>query len=116
MPSKGRADIVQASDPVPVIYTTFCKLLLQTRTMDVPRDSSCSTAAPVILCLDPLAVSSVTHSAVTGALATKGLGLRAMGRWVREAVNVTTVQGPAPGRHGSEWQEEVIWHAEIINE
>ncbi|OPJ88564.1 hypothetical protein AV530_003084 [Patagioenas fasciata monilis] len=67
MPSKGRADIVQASDPVPVIYTSFCKLLLRMGTVGVPRD----TAAPVILCLDPLSVSSITHSAGTGALVTK---------------------------------------------
>lgn len=115
MPSKGRADIVQATDPVPVIYSTFCERLLPTGTMDVPRDSSRPAAAPVTLCPDPLAVSSVTHFAVTGTLVTKDLRLRVTGRWVREAVNVTTVWRPAPDRQGSEWQEKVIWHAEIIN-
>lgn len=50
MPSKGRADIVQASDPVPVIYTTFLKLLLCTGTMDGLGDSCHPAAAPLVAC------------------------------------------------------------------
>lgn len=55
MPSKGRADIAQASDPVPVIYTTFSKLPLD-RNNGCAEGQRCSSN---ILHLDPPTAASV---------------------------------------------------------
>lgn len=102
MPSKGRADIVQASDPVPVIYTTFLKLLLCTRTMDVLRDSCCPAAAPSASCVDPLSgfPATLLQQHVDGSLLE---ALEVMGSWVRKVVSgqLCRVQPQADG--GGEW-------------
>lgn len=100
MPSKGRADIVQASDPVPVIYTAFSKLLLCTRTMDALRDSCCPAAAPVALCVDPLSgfLAMLLQQHVDESL------LEALEVMGEEGGFWTAVQSAALGRDGAgEW-------------